>query len=79
MIIALLDDGRFVVGIEERNVEMLKAGRPMLIDLRKCGGTDQIMVAYGNTLPELLKELERASGRPLPAPSPPMPTNGSKH
>lgn len=71
MLIARFADGRFVIGIDARNVELLKQGKPMKIDLVNFGGQDDVLLMYGQTLEEVVRELERALGEKLPPAMPP--------
>lgn len=66
MIRATLTDGRFLFGIDAENVRRLKAGKPLVLDLTLIGGTDTVLVMYGETAGDIMRELEGATGGPLP-------------
>lgn len=70
MIRATLSDGRFLFGIDAENVRRLKGGMPLVFDLTLQGGTDRVMVMYGETMADILRELERNNGGPLPTAMP---------
>lgn len=72
MIRARLSDGTFLFGIDAENVKRLKGGKPLNLDLRQLGGTEQVVVIYGETMQEIVDELEKATGRKLP-PAMPLP------
>jgi hypothetical protein len=74
MIRARLNNGHFVMGIDAENVRRLKDGKPILIDLKAMGGTDVVVLMYGNTMSDIVRELEKANGAPLP-PVQPLYTN----
>lgn len=58
MIRARLNNGDWIVGIEERNVELLKEGRPMVIRLKEYDPKlPDICIVYGKTLEDVVKEL----------------------
>lgn len=65
MIRARLSDGTFILGIDAENVRRLKSGQPIRVDLKQLGGTDVVAIVYGDTLDEITRELERASGQSL--------------
>ena len=70
MLVAKLSDGRFIIGIDERNIELLTNKRPLKLDLTDYGGTDKLIVVYGKRLADVAKELEQASGQKLPVAQP---------
>lgn len=46
------------LGISEGNVEYLKQGRPIAVDLAKMGGPDiEVFIFYGETEEEMTKQL----------------------
>ncbi len=69
MLKARTTGGTFILGLDAENIKRLQAGQPILLSLAELGGTDDIMIMAGNTVTEMMKELESAQGRPLPAPS----------
>lgn len=70
MIRATLSDGRFLFGIDAENVKRLRQGMPLVLDLTLLGGTDKVMVMYGETMADIVKELEGATGGRLPPAQP---------
>jgi hypothetical protein len=70
MIRARTSDGTFILGIDAENVKRLKQGKPIIVCLSELGGTDNVLIMYGDTLQDIQNELERASGQPLPEPTP---------
>lgn len=48
----------FFLGLEAGNVERLKDGRPVLVDLRELGGEGEVCIAYGETLRDIADEME---------------------
>lgn len=69
MLRARASNGMFILGIDAENVKRLKEGKPILVSLASLGGTDDVMICYGETLADIARELEQASGVPLPKPS----------
>ena len=43
--------------ITERNVELLKQGKPIFVDLREMGLEGEIIVIYGETESDISKQL----------------------
>lgn len=68
MLKARTSNGAFILGLDAENIKRLQAGKPILLSLAEIGGTDDIVIMYGETTQDMLIELEGASGRPLPAP-----------
>lgn len=66
MLRARLSNGAFVLGIDAENVRRLKKGQPIRVNLAELGGTDQVFIMYGETFEDIQRELEAASGSPLP-------------
>jgi hypothetical protein len=75
MIQVRLSNGDFLFGIDAENVKRLQAGDPMVFDMTKLGGTDKLLIMYGDTMADIVKELEDAMG-PLP-PAQPMPADNT--
>jgi len=65
MIIARASNGVMILGIDAENVKRLKEGKPILKALAQFGGTDDVLIVYGDTLDDVQKQLEKAFG-PLP-------------
>lgn len=70
MLRARTNNGIFILGLDEENVLRLKAGEPILVSLAELGGTDDVLIMYGNTLDDIRRELEAATGEQLPEPTP---------
>lgn len=70
MIRATLTNGRFLLGIDAENVRRLKEGRPIIVDLSTMGGRDTVIIMYGETMADIVRELEQASGQKLPVAMP---------
>jgi len=66
MIRATLTDGRYLLGLDAENVRRLRDGKPIAIDLSHMGGHDALIIMYGDTQSDILKQLEGATGGPLP-------------
>lgn len=70
MIRARASNGVFILGIDAENVKRLKDGKPILVSLAELGGTDDVLIMYGDTLDAIKAELESATGEPLPDATP---------
>ena len=68
MLRARLSNGLFILGLDAENIRRLMAGRPIVVSLAQLGGTDDVAIMYGDSLADIAKELEQASGHPLPEP-----------
>ena len=66
MLIAHRTDGLMILGIDAENVRRLKEGQPILKALSQFGGTDDVLIVYGDTIEDVKAQLEKAMG-PLPA------------
>lgn len=58
----------WILGIDAENVRRLKAGKPIALDVPP--GTERLLITYGETVTDILRELEEATGAPLPPASP---------
>jgi len=65
MLIAKATNGMMILGIDAENVRRLKAGQPILKSLTQFGGTDDVLIVYGETIDDIKRQLEKAMG-PLP-------------
>lgn len=63
------------MGLDAENVRRLKDGQPIEIDLAPLGGTDKVLLVFGETMQAILDELQEATGQKLPTPQP-MPKKG---
>ena len=70
MIRATLSDGRFLLGIDAENVKRMRDGKPIIVDLTTMGGRDTVIILYGETMADIVAELEGANGGPLPVAMP---------
>jgi hypothetical protein len=68
MLRARTSDGLFILGLDAENIRRLMAGEPVLVSLAEMGGTDDVMIMAGETLDDIKRELETASGQELPTP-----------
>lgn len=75
MIRARLSNGTYLMGLDAENVRRLQSGQPIEIDLTLLGGTDKVVLVYGETMQAIVDELEEASGQKLPT-AQPMPRKG---
>lgn len=73
VLIATQINGAIVLGLDAESVRRLKAGQPIVKDLSNFGGTDTVVIIYGETMADITKELEDATGQKLP---PLMPAPG---
>lgn len=67
MIRARLASGVFVLGIDAENVQRLKDGKPLFVDLSGLGGRDSFVMVYGDTLADVRADLEKVFGAMPPA------------
>ncbi len=66
MIRAKLSNGDYLFGIDAENVRRLKAGKPIVVPLGPLGGPPvEIIITYGDTLDDIRREIEAATGQPL--------------
>ena len=65
MLIARASNGMIILGIDAENVRRLKEGKPILKSLAQFGGTDDVLIVYGDTLDDVQRILENSIG-PLP-------------
>lgn len=77
MIQARLTDGSFLFCFDAENVRRLKDHKPLHIDLTRLGGTDKLVIVYGDTQKDILDALEQLQGGPLP-PAQPTPPDTTK-
>lgn len=49
-----------ILGLEEGNIELLKQGKPIPVDLAELGLSGQILITYGKTKADIFKDLQRA-------------------
>lgn len=70
MIRARLSNGGFLFGLDAENVRRLKAGKPIKVDMTQLGGTDKFVLVYGETMADIVRELEEQTGQKLPPATP---------
>ena len=68
MLKAHFTNGVFLLGLDADNIRLLKDGKPILVSLAEIGGTDDVMIMYGNTLTDIQIELEKVTGQKMPEP-----------
>ena len=66
MLRARLNNGVFILGIDAENVRRLKDGQPILVALAEMGGTDDVIIMYGDTYKDIADELRKETGKELP-------------
>ena len=66
MIRARLSNGVFILGLDAENIMRMLDNKPILVSLSELGGTDDVLIMAGNTLDDVKRQLEEASGQPLP-------------
>lgn len=66
MLKAVLSNGTFILGLEAKNVDKLKEGKTIQVDLSAIGGRDTIIIMYGETIDDIKAELQANTGAPLP-------------
>jgi hypothetical protein len=57
------DERTLILGLEEKNIEQLKLGKPIFHDLRKEGGTgsvDMFAIIWGPDKNDILRQLREA-------------------
>jgi hypothetical protein len=70
MLRARLSNGTFLFGIDAENLRRLTSGMPLHVDMKGMGGHDRFIIVYGDTLEDIQRDLEVASGKPLPPAQP---------
>ena len=68
MLRARLNDGTFIMGLDRVNIERLTHGEPIAINLVPLGGSDVVILHFGETLEAIKAEWERHNRGPLPQP-----------
>lgn len=68
MLRAKLSDGTFLMGLDRVNINRLTKGEPIAIALQPMGGTDTIIIMFGETLADIKTQWEKANHGPLPPP-----------
>jgi hypothetical protein len=58
-----------MLGLSDGNIENLKQGMPIRVDLAEMGGTGDILIIYGKTESEMVQALQNA-GIKLPGMDP---------
>ena len=69
MLMARMNNGVFVLGLDAENIKRLKEGKPILVSLAKLGGTDDIMIMAGESLDDIKNEVGNITGSELPEPT----------
>lgn len=58
-----------ILGVDRENLRRLRGGQPIVVDLTDYGDTRRVLFMYGDTMTDIMRELE-ASGMKLPPVSP---------
>lgn len=66
MLRARTTDGTAILGLDAENVRRLQAGQPIQVNLEQMGGAHTVLIVYGQTVHDIDRDLEQASGAPLP-------------
>jgi hypothetical protein len=66
MLRARTTDGTAILGLDAENVRRLQAGQPIQVNLEQMGGAHTVLIVYGQTVHDIARDLEQASGAPLP-------------
>ena len=66
MLRARTTDGTAILGLDAENVRRLQAGQPIQVNLEQMGGAQTVLIVYGQTVHDIARDLEQASGAPLP-------------
>ena len=67
LIVILLDDGTYIIGIDGGRIQSMLAGQCIYIDLRLYNGNDSIVLMAGETMDDLKNRLENLTNSELPA------------
>ncbi len=54
------DRTMFLLGVTEGNVERLREGKPLVVDLAELGGSGEVVLAYGRDKPAIIADLAAA-------------------
>lgn len=68
MLKARLTNGIFVLGIDANNIKRLMEKKPILVSLAELGGTDDVLIMAGESIEEMVRDLEEATGSRCPKP-----------
>ena len=61
MIKARTKSGLIILGLESENIRLLIDHHPMLVNLSEVGGTDRVLIMYGETKDDIVQEIMEAS------------------
>ncbi len=66
---ATLGDGSSLIifGLSDRNLELLREGRPIQFDGQKLGINGQVVILYGRTEADIVKDIQENMGMAVPA------------
>lgn len=55
-------DGQHIIflGLEQGNIDLLKQGKPILIELKEMGMSGEILISFGETKQEIMADLQKA-------------------
>jgi len=68
MIRAKLSNNTFLFGVDAVNIFKLMDGQPIHVDLKELGGHDRFIIMFGATYQDILDEIEKVTGQPMPEP-----------
>ena len=47
-------------GLSEGNIELLKQGKPIIVDLAEMGADGKVIIMYGKTEADIMSDLQKA-------------------
>jgi hypothetical protein len=57
----------FILGLSDKNLQKLRAGEPILVNLTALGGSDQVLLYAGQTEKSMIQDLQNAGLLPATA------------
>ncbi len=54
-----------ILGLSDRNLEKLRAGLPILVDLNELGSTGELMIMWGPTEDDIARQLASVAKLPV--------------
>lgn len=70
MLKARMTSGAYLLGIDAENVKRLQDRKPIVLNLSELGGEDNdVIIMYGDDIPDLIKQIEDATGVKMPPPT----------
>lgn len=68
-----------ILGLDHNNVERLQQGKPILFNLSEVGLEGKMTIMYGDTLKDVMNDLETMTGAKLPDLPPSLDETIPKH